>query len=215
MCWKFRKVNSIAQSDTIDPKEEEVERAQASEETDSSQRKRKVVSVLTPKEKYRAVVMANLKSKPLLNEEEKKVFKMVFGFLERWNANLKNPSESRGLILLSQVSLGEFIGPEKNEEDWSYEDKNAWFALQGRRVDFLIIDQNFHPILAIEHQGSGHFQGDWKERDKLKQSVYRYAGIQLVKTTKSHLDQPNQVSGMIAGKLRRKYDVNYQKEVSL
>lgn len=176
--------------------------------------KRKKVSVLTPKEKYRAITRAKLPSKHVLNGEEKIIFKAVTEFISRWNRNEDNPPNACGLVALAQVSIGEFIGPKSSGDDATRDERDAWFALQARRADFLIVDSDFMPVLVIEHQGSGHFQGDWKQRDKDKMTAYNYAQIPVVQTYAgvednrvSHVEQPHKIGGLIASKLNERYSV--------
>lgn len=182
--------------------------------TIQSGNKRKTYTQKTAKENYRAITIAKLPSKSLLNNEEKIVFQALSGFIERWNNNDKNPKEARSLLLLAQVSLGEFIGLTNHLDEWKQEEKDAYFALHSRRADFLIVDSDYMPILIIEHQGSGHFQGDWERKDKEKMTAYGYAGIPVVETyskaegsRKNHLEETHIIGGLVAGKLNEKYNL--------
>ena len=196
------------------PTEAPTQKPRNPEEEPKQEGKRKKVSVRTSEENYRAITVAKLPSKQILNREEKIVFKALTEFLSRWNSNEENPEEARGLLALAQVSLGEFIGPKGPQKGWTSDERTAWFALQARRVDFLIVDREFMPVLVVEHQGSGHFQGNWKQRDQDKATAYTYAKIPVVQTYATdegnkvnHLEQPHRIGGEIAGKLNRRYGV--------
>jgi hypothetical protein len=105
---------------------------------------------------------------PVLNGEERKI-------AARLDALLK---ESDGRFrLLAQVSMDEFLSVRGGR------DEKTRFAVRGRfaqkRVDFLIVDAAFEPVVAIEYQGSGHRSGDWEKRDAAKREVLRSAGLAL------------------------------------
>jgi hypothetical protein len=102
----------------------------------------------------------------VLNGEEQDVF---------WSA-LKWTRRNK-LYLHPQVSMGEFL----RAKDGSLKDK-LFRAFNARRVDFLVSDWNWKPVLVIEHQGSGHFQGNWRLHDAVKRLVLGLAGLPLVET---------------------------------
>lgn len=98
----------------------------------------------------------------LLNGEEYQLFRL----LEDWIAD--RPGHHR---LFAQVSLGEILGSE---------DGLAYTCVNSKRCDFVIIDRQGYPVVAIEYQGTGHFTPDAFERDNVKQRALECAGVHLV-----------------------------------
>lgn len=64
-----------------------------------------------------------------------------------------------GYHLFAQVSLGEIIGAD---------DPLEYACVNSKRCDFVVIDPNGYPALAIEYQGSGHYTANADERDTVK-----------------------------------------------
>ncbi|MDE8350333.1 MAG: DUF2726 domain-containing protein [Acidocella sp.] len=73
-----------------------------------------------------------------------------------------------------QVSLGEVL---------SSPDKEAYRAINSKRIDLLIIDAQGFPIVAIEIQGRGHYQGNAAQRDAIKRTALLKAGITYAELT--------------------------------
>lgn len=96
----------------------------------------------------------------LLNKEEMKVYDALV-------QNIQLTSDHRYKIF-AQVSLGEIL---KNDDQSSFNRVNQ------KRADFCIVDHQYMPIAVIEYHGGGHFQGDYKKRDAIKQQACEYAGI--------------------------------------
>src|SRR3546814_19792460 len=77
--------------------------------------------------------------------------------------------ESPGWRAMGQVSLGEILAS-PNEA--------AFFAVNSKRVDLLIVDADCRPLHAVEMQGQGHHQSDnTAARDAVKREALRRAGI--------------------------------------
>ena len=108
----------------------------------------------------------------VLNGEEQDVFWSAL----RW-------AQQNKLWLHPQVSMGEFL----KAKDSSLKDK-LFRTFNARRVDFLISDSNWTPVLVIEHQGGGHRQGNWRLHDLVKGVVLRLAGLPLVETFEGEKD---------------------------
>ena len=110
-------------------------------------------------DQLKAVMRANFKPRPLLNRPEGQVFKsldkMVIARNPKWQ-------------VMAQVSLGEFLASE---------DKDAYFAVNSKRVDFALMDDECCVQHALEYQGSGHHQGTAAARDAVKKEALRKAGI--------------------------------------
>jgi len=109
--------------------------------------------------------------KKLMNKEEYNVFKKIELMLTE--------HDTAKYRLMAQVSLGEILG---NKDDDKY------FNINSKRVDMLIINVYGDPLCVIEHQGSGHNQGNSEERDAIKRTSIEEAGI-LYLETKEHMTE--------------------------
>jgi hypothetical protein len=115
-------------------------------------------------DQLRTVMRADFKAQPLLNKKEALVFsaldKMVLAMKPGWQ-------------VMAQVSLGEVL---------SCEDRDAYWCINAKRVDFLIVDSDCRPVGAIEYQGGAHFKGAHATaaRDAVKKEALRRAGIGYV-----------------------------------
>ena len=56
-------------------------------------------------------------------------------------------------------------------------DKEAYFAINSKRVDFLIVDKKGYAVIVIEYQGQGHYQDNAAKRDAVKREACRKAGV--------------------------------------
>ena len=111
-------------------------------------------------EQLKTVSRANFTSRSLLNKAEAKVFealdKAVIGRNSSWQ-------------VMAQVSLGEFLASP---------DKDAFSAVNSKRVDFALMDDKCCVVHALEYQGSGHHAGfSTAARDAVKKEALRKAGI--------------------------------------
>lgn len=96
----------------------------------------------------------------LLNASEAKVFEALHKAVIA-----RNPQWQ----VMAQVSLGEFLASP---------DKDAFLAVNSKRVDFALMDANCCVRHAIEYQGSGHHTGaSAAARDAVKKEALRKAGI--------------------------------------
>jgi hypothetical protein len=110
-------------------------------------------------EQLRRVMAADFKSRALLNRPESQVFKALDAAVIA-----RNPSWQ----VMAQVSLGEFL---------SSPDRNAYAAVNSKRVDFALMDAECRVRHALEYQGNGHHQGSAAARDAVKKEALRKAGI--------------------------------------
>ena len=125
----------------------------------------KVVPVETAKangsatDQLACVMAADFSARALLNRPEANLFKALDAAVIA-----RNP----GWQVMAQVSLGEFL---------SSPDKDAYWAINSKRVDFALMDPDACVVHAIEYQGSGHHQGTAAARDAVKKEALRKAGI--------------------------------------
>ncbi|NLR69885.1 DUF2726 domain-containing protein [Novosphingobium sp. ERN07] len=137
----------------------------------------------TASDQLRRVMEANFKARPLLNQSEKRLLAVV----DRAVADARPDWRAMG-----QVSLGEILASE---------DKEAFWAINAKRVDLLIVDQEFRPIHAIEFQGSGHhLSTETAARDAIKKEALRRAGIGYLEVTSNQT--PAQIRTLLQGLLR-------------
>jgi len=114
-----------------------------------------------------AVMAAPFEKRKLLSASEYKVFKIVEDDIA---------AERRGYRVFAQTSLGEILGSP---------DDNAFHSINAKRVDILIVDQWGWPAVAVEYQGSGHYQGTAAARDAIKKEALRKAGVRYVEVSES------------------------------
>ncbi|RVT91626.1 DUF2726 domain-containing protein [Rhodovarius crocodyli] len=110
-------------------------------------------------DQLRVVMSADFAIQPLLNKSEGRVLKELERFVEDFNPRWQ---------VMAQVSLGEIL---------SCKDASAYACINSKRVDLLLIDDQFLPRHAIEYQGFGHYQGSAAARDAIKKEALRRAGI--------------------------------------
>ncbi len=109
----------------------------------------------------KTVMAARFTARPLLNRPEA----AVFSALDK-AVIARNP----GWQVMAQVSLGEFLASP---------DKDAFFAINSKRVDFALMDDKACVRHVLEYQGTGHHQagGAAAARDAVKKEALRKAGI--------------------------------------
>ncbi|MES2700044.1 MAG: DUF2726 domain-containing protein [Pseudomonadota bacterium] len=110
-------------------------------------------------EQLKVVMRADFTARSLLNRPEATVFKALDA-----TVIARNP----GWQVMAQVSLGEFLGSK---------DKDAYLAINSKRVDFALMDPDCCVRHALEYQGNGHHQGSAAARDAVKKEALRKAGI--------------------------------------
>jgi hypothetical protein len=115
--------------------------------------------------------------RPLLNKPERR----ILAHLDRILAE-----DTPGWRAMGQVSLGEILASA---------DKDAYFAVNSKRVDLLIIDADCQPLHVVEFQGTGHHQGTAAARDAVKKEALRRAGIGYVEVVSG--DTPAELRAMV------------------
>jgi hypothetical protein len=140
-----------------------------------------------PADQLRTVMKAEFKAQPLLNKSEARLFKAM----DKMVIELAPP----GWQVMAQVSLGEIL---------RCDDKDAYWCINAKRVDLLIVDEECQPLHAIEYQGGGHYRGahHTAARDAVKKEALRRAGIGYVEV----------VAGDTPAELRRVVERLVQRE---
>jgi hypothetical protein len=136
-------------------------------------------------EQLRKVMGASFTARALLNRGEQRLIATIDRALAE---------HSPGWRAFAQVSLGEIVASP---------DTAAYFAVNSKRVDLLIVDAQCRPLHAIEFQGQGHHAGDTAAaRDAVKKEALRRAGIGYVEVVSG--DTPAEVRGMVRKLVGRK-----------
>lgn len=120
-------------------------------------------------DQLRAVMKADFRSRALLNRSEGQVFRSLDRFVIERNS---------GWQVMAQVSLGEFLASD---------DKDAYGAINSKRVDFALMDADCRVRHTLEYQGSGHHQGTAAARDAVKKEALRKAGIGYHEIVAGHM----------------------------
>lgn len=128
-------------------------------------------------EQLRRVMRASFAVQPLLNKPERRLLACLDKALAE---------ESPGWRAMGQVSLGEILRSD---------DKEAYWAINAKRVDLLIVDAECRPLHAVEFQGTGHHQGAAAARDAIKKEALRRAGIGYVEVLSG--DTPAEVRALV------------------
>ena len=129
-------------------------------------------------DQLRTVMKADFKARALLNKPERRLLSVIDSALLE---------HSPGWRAMGQVSLGEIL--------WSH-DKDAFWAVNAKRVDLLIVDENCKPLHAVEFQGTGHHgSAETAARDAVKKEALRRAGIGYVEVVSG--DTPAEVKEMV------------------
>ena len=134
-------------------------------------------AVLDAAEQLRMVMEAGFTSRPLLNRPERRVLAHLDKCLSE---------DAPGWRAMGQVSLGEILASD---------DRDAYFAINSKRVDLLIVDAECRPLHAVEFQGQGHHQGNAAARDAVKKEALRRAGIGYVELASG--DTPTELRAMV------------------
>lgn len=142
-----------------------------------------VVDFTNPAEQLQLVMGASFTSKPVMRVHEYKVFQAV----EREAAACR-----LGYRVFAQTCLGEVL---------TSPDPMAFRAINSKRTDVLVVDRRGHPVIAVEYQGSGHYQGTAAVRDAVKREALRKAGVEQIEILESHTAED--VANAIRSALRR------------
>jgi hypothetical protein len=112
-----------------------------------------------PVEQLRIVMSSRFSAQRLLNYSEARVFRdldrMVLERKPRWQ-------------VMAQVALGEILTSDRED---------AYFCINAKRVDLLVVDEQSQPKHVFEYQGAGHYGKDTAARDAVKKEAVRRAGI--------------------------------------
>ncbi|MCF8710395.1 DUF2726 domain-containing protein [Rhizorhapis sp. SPR117] len=139
---------------------------------------RKASPVEIAADQLRLVMEAKFTARALLNQSERRLLGVIDQALV---------DHSPGWRAMGQVSLGEILAS-PNEA--------AYFAVNSKRVDLLIVDADCRPLHAVEFQGKGHHTGrNTAARDAVKREALRRAGVGYIEVVSG--DTPAEVREMV------------------
>ncbi|MDE1985629.1 MAG: DUF2726 domain-containing protein [Bradyrhizobium sp.] len=118
-----------------------------------------------------AVMASSFEKQRVMSSNEYRVFKIIEDAMA---------TACRGYRVFAQTSLGEILRSQ---------DKAAYRSINSKRVDILVVDQGGWPILAVEYQGSGHYQGTAAARDAIKKEALRKAGVRYMEVSTTDSDE--------------------------
>ncbi|MGB7404758.1 MAG: DUF2726 domain-containing protein [Pacificimonas sp.] len=136
----------------------------------------------TASEQLEKVMASSFTAKPLLSKREARVAVAAREILAEIAPTWQ---------IAPQVALGEVLRSDC---------KSAYWTVNAKRCDMLIVDEVWAPIAAIEYQGTGHHQRDAAARDAVKREALRRAGIDWIEVTEG--DRPDQLRAALASLAR-------------
>jgi hypothetical protein len=133
--------------------------------------------VKDPENQARFIEQSTIFTKRVLNREEAAIFDHCLAVIREFRARYRCK-----LNVCPQVSMGEVLGtPEDKSGNTTFSSFNA------KRIDILICDDSWRPLVAIEHQGSGHtLSQNSEKRDRIKARALERAELLLIETGPEH-----------------------------
>lgn len=148
-----------------------------------SRRRAAVSDLVNPADQLRHVMASPFATRPVMSAREHKVFQAV----ERQASACR-----MGYRVFAQTSLGEVL---------SSTDDLAFRSINSKRADVLVVDRRGYPVIAVEYQGRGHYQGTAAIRDAVKREALRKAGVEQVEILETH--SPDDIEAVVTAALRR------------
>lgn len=138
------------------------------------------------REQLRAVMRAPFDKQRLMSPAEYRIFRIVEEDVA---------ADRRGHRVFAQTSLGEVLQSPS---------RSAFRSINGKRVDVLVVDSGGWPVLAVEFQGDGHYQGDAAARDAVKREALRKAGVAYIEVFPT--DSDDQIRNRVREQLASRAD---------
>ncbi len=127
-----------------------------------------------PKAQMEAIAVVAFETVPLLNKEEAR---LLYTLEETVKAL------GPGYRLMAQTSLGEIIQP-VGKHGTSEDRRRAFASINSKRIDFGLFNRYGRLVIAVEYQGSGHYQQRTFMRDAVKREAIRKAGVPYLEIPK-------------------------------
>ena len=134
-------------------------------------------------EQLHAVMAGTFEKRKILSISEYRVFAII---------ETEIAAQGAGYRVFAQTSLGQIL--KSNDPD-------AFQSINSKRVDILVVDRSGWPVLAVEYQGGGHYQGTAAARDAIKKEALRKAGVRYVEVCDA--DTSEQIRSRIREHLTR------------
>ena len=147
-------------------------------------------NVRDPKQQMEAIALVDFEITPLLNREEARLLPLLESCVRQIR---------KGHRVMAQTSMGEIIRP-KHVGVSEDQQRAAYASINSKRLDFAIFDKFGRLVVAIEYQGSGHYQAKSFMRDAVKREVLRKAGVRYMEVPQDfiHDDLTRQILSIIS-----------------
>lgn len=122
-------------------------------------------------QQLQSVMISSFEKQRIMNAPEYRTFRTI----EDEIAAMRN-----GHRVFAQTCLGEIL---------QSKDEDAFYSINSKRVDILIIDKAGWPVLAVEYQGEGHYKGTAAARDAIKKEALRKAGVRYLEVVPDDSDE--------------------------
>lgn len=133
---------------------------------------------LSEKEKenirQKLILSTEFKTVPIMNKSEFNIFRLLTELL-----NDDNHKEKKFRIF-TQVGLGGVINTKTDYKVASQDEKDAFWAVNSLRADFIIVDSLGYPVVLIEYNGKGHNIENPAYRDIRKQYACQQVSLPIV-----------------------------------
>jgi hypothetical protein len=125
------------------------------------------VALRDPARQMHAISLIEFETQPLLNRSESRLLPALESATRGFG---------QGHRLMAQTSMGEILRP-KSYDDTDAAHRDAYFAINAKRLDFAVFNRFGHLVVAIEYQGHAHYHATSFMRDAVKREVLRKAGV--------------------------------------
>jgi len=144
-----------------------------------------------PSNQLEYVAKVGFTTQRLLNKEEYPLMQLL---------ETATRTVDKSARVMAQTSLGEIIkttnvGSTKQERFYAFKSINS------KRLDFAVFSRTGHLVLAVEYQGSGHYNAKSFIRDAVKREVVRKAGVQYLEIPVGY--NPDEISAQVKSALYR------------
>jgi len=123
-----------------------------------------------PHAQMEAVQRSDFEKVRLLNREEARLLPVLESVVR---------DAAQGHRVMAQTSLGEVIRPVAQGANPDFS-RQAFAAINSKRLDFAIFDREGYLVCAIEYQGTGHYHATTFLRDAVKREALRKASVHMV-----------------------------------
>lgn len=94
-------------------------------------------------------------------------------------------------IIIPQAHLSIIFNHTVYGQNW----RGAFSAINGKSIDFLIIDRDtFQPLVGIELDDSSHERRDRQERDKIVNAIFKQTNLPLVHFSTGEWNTPDDIN---------------------